>query len=49
MGLIVISVVAVAFIIIVGLWVEGIDQMNKKYPDYKGEDLFGEDELKKDK
>ena len=21
----------------------------KKYPDYKGEDLFGEDELKKDK
>jgi len=48
-GLILISVAAVAFIIIVGLWVEGIDQMNKKYPDYKGEDLFGEDELKKDK
>ena len=48
MGLIVISVVAVAFIIIVGLWVEGIDQMNKKYPDYKGEEFLGEDEEKKE-
>ena len=48
-GLIIISVAAVAFIIIVGLWVEGIDQMNKNHPDYKGEDLFGEDEPKKTK
>jgi predicted outer membrane lipoprotein len=46
-GLIIISVAAVAFIIIVGLWVEGIDQMNKNHPDYKGEDLFGEEEPKK--
>jgi ABC-type long-subunit fatty acid transport system fused permease/ATPase subunit len=47
-GLIIISVIAIAFIIAVGLWVEGIDYMNKNHPDYKGEDLFGEDELKKD-
>jgi ABC-type long-subunit fatty acid transport system fused permease/ATPase subunit len=46
-GLIIISVVAAAFIIAVGLWVEGIDYMNKNHPDYKGEDLFGEDEPKK--
>ena len=46
-GLIIISVAAVAFIIIVGLWVEGIDYMNKNHPDYKGEDLFGEEEPKK--
>jgi hypothetical protein len=24
-------------------WVSGIDYMNKKHPDYKGEDLFGDD------
>lgn len=27
--------------LIVGLlWVNGIDQMNEKYPDYKGEDFL---------
>jgi len=35
-------------IIIVGilayLWVGGIDYMQKHHPDYKGEDLFGENE-----
>lgn len=25
-------------------WVEGIDHMHKNHSDYKGEDLFGEDE-----
>lgn len=25
-------------------WVRGIDYMQKNHPDYKGEDLFGEDE-----
>ena len=34
---------------IVALWVRGIDEMHTKHPDYKGEDLFGEDEPKKDK
>ena len=24
-------------------WVSGIDYMNKKHPDYKGKDLFGDD------
>lgn len=24
-------------------WVNGIDYMQENYPDYKGEDLFGED------
>lgn len=26
------------------LWVRGIDYMHKNHPNYKGEDLFGEDE-----
>jgi hypothetical protein len=34
---------------IVALWVKGIDQMHIDHPDYKGEDLFGEDEEKKEK
>jgi hypothetical protein len=25
------------------LWIRGIDYMEEKYPDYKGEDLFDED------
>lgn len=25
-------------------WVVGIDYMHKNHPDYKGEDLFGEDD-----
>ena len=25
-------------------WVEAIDYMHRKYPDYKGEDLFDENE-----
>lgn len=27
-------------------WVKGIDHMQKNYPDYKGDDLFGENEEK---
>lgn len=46
-GLIVIAV----FILlgIVSLWVREIDEMHTNHPDYKGEDLFGEDKPKKDK
>jgi len=29
---------------IVALWVKGIDEMHTNYPDYKGEDLFGEEQ-----
>lgn len=28
---------------IVALWVRGIGEMHEKHPDYKGEDLFGEE------
>lgn len=28
-------------------WTEGIDYMHKNHPDYKGMDLFGEDEEEK--
>ena len=28
------------------LWVSGIDYMQKNHPDYKGEDLFNEEEGK---
>ena len=43
-----ISIVALAVIVTVALWVQGIDSMHKNYPDYKGEELFGEDEEKKE-
>jgi hypothetical protein len=32
-------------LVAVAVWVEGIDSMHKNYPDYKGDDLFGEDTL----
>lgn len=31
-------------LVAVAVWVEGIDSMHKNHPDYKGDDLFGEDE-----
>ena len=43
-GLAIISIVAIAFIVAVGLWVEGIDYMNTHHPDYKGEDFLNEEE-----
>lgn len=30
-------------VILVLLWVKGIDNMNKKYPKYRGEDYLDED------
>ena len=43
---IVISVFACVILLVVisVLWVSGIDYMEKNHPDYKGEDLFDEDE-----
>ena len=35
-------------LVAVAVWAEGIDSMHKNYPDYKGEDLFGEEEKEKD-
>ena len=40
--------VVLGLLVAVAVWVEGIDSMHKNYPDYKGEDLFGEDEEKKE-
>lgn len=37
-------VFGLAFSAVIILWVEGIDYMKKNHPDYKGEDLFNEDE-----
>jgi len=41
----IIGIVSVALIGVVFLWVSAIDYMKENYPDYKGEDLFGEDPL----
>ena len=35
--------VILGLLVAVAVWVEGIDSMNKNYPDYKGEELFGEE------
>jgi hypothetical protein len=45
MGIIItiLTCLVVSFVLAV-LWVRGIDYMDKHYPEYKGEDLFGEDE-----
>jgi len=46
-ALIIIAImVALPFVV---LWVRGIDKMSKDHPDYKGEDLFEEDEEKSEK
>jgi quinol-cytochrome oxidoreductase complex cytochrome b subunit len=38
----IIIIILVVFIISI-LWVKGITDMHEKHPDYKGDDLFGED------
>lgn len=48
--IIAIIVITILLIPIAFRWVIGIEYMNKNYPDYKGEELFGEDDNKtKDK
>jgi hypothetical protein len=39
-------VFGLAYLGVIILWVEGIDYMKKNHPDYKGEDLFNEEEGK---
>ena len=39
-----IIIVGISISVVVILWVEGIDYMRKNHPDYKGEDLFNEEE-----
>lgn len=36
-------VVAILFFLTIWSWVNGVDYMKQNYPDYRGEDLFGED------
>ena len=36
-------VFGVAFSVVIILWVEGIDYMQKNHPDYKGDDLIDEE------
>ena len=43
---ILIIVCGIAFLSVIILWVEGIDYMKKNHPDYKGDDLFNEEEDK---
>jgi hypothetical protein len=47
--LIVISIIILILAPICYLWVRGIDYMQKNYPDYKGDDLFGENQEKDQK
>jgi FtsZ-interacting cell division protein ZipA len=42
--LLIIAVVIIVAFLVACLWVNGIEHMNKNYPDYKGNDLFGGDE-----
>jgi len=38
-------IISIAVVVIVSiLWVRGIDYMKENHPDYKGEDLFDEDD-----
>ena len=40
--MVVIGIILLISGLIVWRWVEGIDYMDKHHPDYKGDDLFGE-------
>ena len=44
-----IGVILVITMCISVIWVNGINYMEEKYPDYKGEDLFDEDLAKEEK
>ena len=37
-------VIGISLSLVVILWVSGIDYMKKNHPEYKGEDLFNEEE-----
>lgn len=43
-ALILFGTICVLFAPICYLWIRGIDDMQKNHPNYKGNDLFGEDE-----
>lgn len=37
-------IVTIGLMVLVWLWVNGIDYMNKNHPNYKGEDFFNEED-----
>lgn len=37
-------IIGVVLFVVILLWISAIDYMKKHHPDYKGEDLFGEDD-----
>lgn len=37
-------IICISILVVVILWVQGIDYMNKNHPDYKGEDFLNEEE-----
>lgn len=39
-----ILIAVAAVVVTVALWISGIDYMKENHPDYKGEDLFNEEE-----
>jgi hypothetical protein len=41
-------IAGLVFIGVVVLWVNGIDHMNRNFPNYKAKDFFNEDEEDKD-
>ena len=46
-----VGLISLGVFILIGvaaLWVKGIDDMHENHPDYKGEDLFGEEEQKEE-
>jgi len=44
MTLLIIFLIAIGILfVLVHNWIGGIEYMRKNHPDYKGEDLFGED------
>jgi hypothetical protein len=40
--------IVLGLLVAVAVWAEGIDSMHKNYPDYKGEELFGEEKKEED-
>lgn len=43
--MLVITLIGIILLMIISyLWVRGIDYMKEKYPDYKGEDFFNEED-----
>ena len=42
--LLLIGIIIIVSVVSVWRWVDGIDYMHKNHPNYKGSDLFGEDE-----